>query len=131
MSPTLKSSFFAVASSITISFGPGQPPSTSLSGLKGESPLAMLKPMLGALPTIALPSLSIRTVDSLSTPPSACATSGSVRTRSSRLSSSVGASLPLPSVRSNADRPVTTASEPWRTSLKIASNAWSIESVRT
>ncbi len=112
MSPTLKSCFFAVASSITISFEPGQPPSTSLSGLKGESPSAMLNPIAGALPTIALPCLSIRIVVSLVTLPSACCTSGTARTVASRDSSSVGASLPLPSERSNADLPVITASEP-------------------
>ncbi len=38
---------------------------------------------------------------------------------------------PLPSERSNSDSPVMTAFEPARMSLKIRSNAWSIESVRT
>ena len=72
--PTVKSSFFAVASSITTSFVPGQPPSTSVSGLKGGSPSAMLKPRLGALPTIALPSL-LMDRRLAATPPSACCTS--------------------------------------------------------
>jgi hypothetical protein len=38
---------------------------------------------------------------------------------------------PLPSEMSNADLPDMTAFEPWRMSVKILSNAWSIESVRT
>ena len=48
--PSCKFSFSAVDSSITTSPGPGQVPSTSVSGLKRESPLAMLKPRLGAPP---------------------------------------------------------------------------------
>ena len=38
---------------------------------------------------------------------------------------------PLWSERANADLPLITAVEPFRTSVKIASNALSIESVRT
>ena len=70
-------------------------------------------------------------VASLSTLPSASATPGSCRTSARSDSSNVGAVTPLSSVRSNADLPVMTAFEPWRMSVKIWSNAWSIESVRT
>ena len=97
-----------------------------------ESPSAIAKPRFGAPPkTIALPSFPISDVESLSTLPSACPTPSSPRTSPRSDSGSVGSVTPLPSLRSNADLPVTTTSEPWRTSVKILSNALSIESVRT
>ena len=70
-------------------------------------------------------------VDSESTAPSAAATAGSACTSGSSDSSKVGSVTPLPSERSNSDFPEMTAFEPARMSLKIRSNAWSIESVRT
>ena len=70
-------------------------------------------------------------MESLSTLPSASATPSTSRTWSSTLSSNGGAVAPLPSERSKADLPVMTALEPLRTSVKIVSNAESIESVRT
>ncbi len=131
VSPILKSSSSAVPSSMTTSFGPGQSPSTSASGLNGDSPRAIEKPRFGAPPlTTALPSRPISVVDSLSTPPSASATPSTPRTSSSTLSSKGGAVAPLPSERSNAALPVMTALDPLRTSVKIWSKAWSIESVR-
>ena len=78
-----------------------------------------------------MPSFPISDVESLSTLPSASATPSSPRTSSSSDSSSVGSVTPLPSLRSKADLPVMTTSEPSRTSVKIWSNALSIESVRT
>ncbi len=73
-SPILKSFLSAVPESITTSSVFGQLPSTSRSGLKGESPSAIEKPRFGAPPkTIALLSLPISDVESLSTLPSACA----------------------------------------------------------
>ena len=63
--------------------------------------------------------------------PSACATAGSASTFGSRDSLKVGSVTPLPSLRSKADLPVMTAFEPCRMSVKILSNAWEIESVRT
>ena len=69
-------SLSAVDSSTTTSPGPGQEPSTSVSGLKRDVPEAMLKPRLGAPPyTIALPSLPINCAWP-STLPSAASTSG-------------------------------------------------------
>ena len=41
----------------------------------------------------------------------------------------MGEALPVPSERSNAVFPLITAFDPWRTSVKIVSNAWSMESV--
>ena len=59
-SPRAKCFFEAVDLSITTWSPCGQLPLTSVSGLKRESPLAMLKPRLGAPPkTIALPFLPI------------------------------------------------------------------------
>ena len=131
-SPILKSSSFAVPLSITTSFGPGQSPSTRASGLNGDSPCAIAKPRLGAPPlTTALPSRPISVVESLSTLPSAAATPSTPRTVVRTLSGNAGAVAPLPSERSNAALPVTTALEPSRTSVKIVSKAESIESVRT
>ena len=78
-----------------------------------------------------MPSFPINEVESLSTLPSACPTPGSSRTSPSSDSSSVGWVTPLPSERSKADLPEITTFEPWRTSVKIWSNALSIESVRT
>ncbi len=131
-SPIAKSFFFATPESITTWSGPGHFPSTSRSGLNGESPSAIEKPRFGAPPkTIALPSLPISEVESLSTLPSAVPTPSSPRTSPRSDSGSVGSLTPLPSERSNAALPVTTTSEPWRTSVKILSNALSIESVRT
>jgi hypothetical protein len=75
--------------------------------------------------------LPISEVESLSTLPSASATSGRARTSSRSASSRVGSVTPLPSERSNADLPEMTTFDPWRTSVKIWSNALSIESVRT
>ena len=49
-SPTSKSSLPAVSASTTTSFGPGQLPSTRLSGLNCESPFAIEKPRFGAPP---------------------------------------------------------------------------------
>ncbi len=49
-SPIPKSSLSATPESITTSSGPGQAPSTSLSGLNGESPSAIAKPRFGAPP---------------------------------------------------------------------------------
>ena len=49
-SPTAKSSLSAVDSSTTTSPGPGQAPSTSVSGLNCESPSAIEKPRFGAPP---------------------------------------------------------------------------------
>ncbi len=99
--------------------------------MKGESPFAIEKPRFGAPPkTIALPSSPISWA-SPSTLPSAAATPESSRTSGSSDSSRVGANEPWPSERSKADLPLMTAFEPWRTSVKIVSNALSIESVRT
>ena len=70
-------------------------PSTSVSGLKTESPLAIEKPRLGAPPdTTAFPSSPMSCVASESTLPSACATPGSARTCGSNESSSVGGVRP-------------------------------------
>jgi len=80
---------------------------------------------------IALPSAPISWALSLSTPPSASATPSTSRTRSSTDSSNGGAVAPLPPVRSKADLPLTITFDPCRTSVKIESNAWSIESVST
>ena len=103
-----------------------------MSGLKGDSPFAIAKPRFGAPPkTIALLSRSISVVDSLSTLPSASATPSTSRTSSRTLSSNADADGAAPSVMSKADLPLTTSVEPSRTSVKIESNAWSIESVRT
>jgi len=113
-------------------FAPGQAPSTRASGLKGDSPCAIAKPRFGAPPlTTALPSRPISVVESLSTLPSASATPSTPRTVARTLSGNAGAVAPLPSERSNAAFPVTTALEPSRTSVKIVSKAESIESVRT
>ena len=68
---------------------------------------------------------------SLSTLPSAACTPSTPRTSSSTDSSNEGAVAPLPSERSKADLPLTTTFEPSRTSVKIESNALSIESVST
>ena len=68
---------------------------------------------------------------SLSTLPSAACTPETARTSCSNDSSKAGAVAPLPSERSKADLPLITTFEPLRTSVKIESNAWSIESVRT
>ena len=76
-SPIAKSSLSATPESITTSSGPGHAPPTSRSGLNGESPSAIAKPRFGAPPyTIALLSLPMSDVESLSTLPSACATPG-------------------------------------------------------
>ena len=56
---------------------------------------------------------------------------GTWRTSASSESSSSGCVSPLPSEMSKADLPVITAVEPCRDSVKIESNALSIESVRT
>jgi hypothetical protein len=131
VSPTSKSSSAAVSLSIATSFGPGQSPSISVSGLKTESPFAMEKPRFGAPPeTTAFPSSPMSCVASESTLPSASATPGSPRTSSSSDSSNDGAATPCCSVKSNADFPEMTAFDPCLMSVKIRSNAWSIESVR-
>ncbi len=114
------------------SFGPGHAPSTSVSGLNGESGFPIEKPRFGAPPkTTALPSSPMNWVVSESTLPSACATAGSASTFGSSDSLKVGSVTPLPSLRSKADLPVMTALEPCRMSVKILSNACEIESVRT
>jgi hypothetical protein len=64
-----------------------------------------------------------------STLPSASATEGRRLTSGSSDASSVGELVPLPSLRSKADFPVTTAFDPFLTSVKIESNALSMESV--
>ena len=66
-----------------------------------------------------------------STLPSAAATPWTWRTFASSDSSSSGCEVPWPSEMSKADLPVITAVEPARDSVKIESNALSIESVRT
>ena len=92
--PSRMFSLSAVDSSTTTSPGPGQEPSTSVSGLKRDVPEAMLKPRLGAPPyTIALPSLPISCAWP-STLPSAASTSGSLRTVLRSDSFSVGAEEP-------------------------------------
>ena len=132
VSPTAKSSLAAVSLSTTTSFGPGHFPSMSVSGLKTESPLAIEKPRFGAPPkTTAFPSSPMNWVTSESTLPSAWATSGRARTFGSSDSSSAGAVTPVWSPMSKDDFPEMTAFEPWRMSVKIRSNAWSMESVRT
>src|SRR5918994_24789 len=77
---------------------------------------------------IALPSSPISCA-SPSTPPSASSTDGRRLTSGSSDSSSVGELVPLPSLRSKADFPVITAFDPFLTSVKIESNALSMESV--
>ena len=109
--PTAKPSLPAVDSSTTISPAPGQAPSTRVSVLNRSFVGSTLKPRLGAPPyTTALPSSPISWVDSLPTPPIASSTSGSASTSSSSDSSNVGASAPLPPLRSNAVWPVIVAS---------------------
>ena len=71
-SPIAKPSFLATPESITTSFGPGHEPWTRRRGLNGESPSGIANPRFGAPPyTIALLSLPISDVESLSTLPSA------------------------------------------------------------
>ena len=78
VSPTSKSSFAAVSLSTMTSFGPGHEPSTSVSGLNGESGFAIENPRFGAPPnTTAFPSSPMSCVASESTLPSASATAGS------------------------------------------------------
>ena len=117
--------------SITISSGPGQSPSTRRSGLNGESPLRDREAEVRrAAVDDRTPSLPINDVESLSTPPSASATRKVAHLVEERLAR-VGSVTPLPSERSNADLPEMTTFEPSRMSVKIWSNALSIESVRT
>ena len=129
--PTAKCSLCATDLSITTSSPCGHRPLISVSGLNGESPLAMLKPRFGAPPyTTALPSLPISCAVPL-TAPSATSTPGRARTFASRDSSKVGACAPLSEFTSKADLPLMTASEPWRLVVKIEPKALSIESVST
>src|SRR6476659_8467130 len=134
-SPTSRCFFEEVSLSITIAWLPcGHEPETRLNGLNLEAPFAIEKPRFGAPPSpnwMTFPLSSISSVESLSTLPSASATPGSARTFGRRLSLSVGAASPVWSPMSNADLPLMTALDPLRASVKILSNAWSIEFVST
>ena len=100
--------------------------------MKTESPFAIENPRFGAPPkTTAFPSSPMNCVASESTLPSASATPGSSRTFGRSDSSSSGAVTPVWSPMSKADFPEMTAFDPCLMSVKIRSNAWSIESVRT
>ena len=112
---------------------PATSPSTSVSGLKTESPFAIEKPRFGAPPkTTALPSSPMSCVASESTLPSACGDVGQLaHLRQQRLVERRRGDAAACPQRSKADLPVMTAFEPLRMSVKIRSNAWSIESVRT
>ncbi len=130
VSPTWMCFFDAVLLSITTCFPWGQAPSTSVSGLKGESALEIEKPRFGAPPNvIALPFFT--SCASPLTDPAARATSGRPRSCWSSAAETVGANDPCPCVRWIADLPETTTSVPWRTSVKMKLNALSIESVST
>ena len=113
VSPTARSFFDAVETSMTTSSAPGHAPSSRVSVLKSGWSGSTLKPRLGAPPkTIALPFLPISCA-SAATPPIAAATPGSASTFGCSDSSNGGAVVPEPSERSNADLPVIVASVPW------------------
>jgi hypothetical protein len=131
VSPIAKSSSSAVASSMATSFARGQSPLVSVSGLKRVFSGSIVNPRFGAPPvTIAFPSRPMICA-SPKMLPSAASTESTPLTVSRTPSSNGGAAKPCSWLRSNADLPDTTAFEPARESVKMRSNAWSIESVRT
>ena len=132
VSPTSKSSLPAVSLSTTTSFGPGQPPSTSVSGLNGELGFGNRE---AEVRRAAVDDGVAVLVDELRglgvNAPFRLGDAGQRRTSSRSDSGKDGSLTPLCSLMSNGDLPVMTASDPTRISVKILSNAWSIESVRT
>ena len=117
---------------MTTSPGPGQLPSTSVSGLKRESPFAMRE---AEVRRAAVDDRLAVVADQLRLAVDAALGRGDARDRAhlrraaTRRSSGAGDAALVREVegRLAGDDGV----EPWRTSVKIESNALSIESVRT
>ena len=109
----------------------GHRPDTSVSELNRACVGSTLNPRFGAPPnTIALP---LRPISCAwpATPPIAASTSGSALTFASSDSSNDGSDVVPLFERLKADLPLTTASVPRYVCVKIALNAFEIESVRT